>query len=160
MYGKLGHGNENGHSTPKRVEALVGLVVSQIACGSRHTAVVTSPEGNLYTWGDNEAGTTGIGSREGHQYTPKLLERLSGKRVVQLSACGFHTGCLCDAGHGGEMELYTFGEGSYKIYYFLAEESIKDYSTVTSAPNSVVEAEDTFFFQETKHVSQSSKGHT
>lgn len=50
MYGKLGHGNENGHSTPKRVEALVGLVVSMIACGSRHTAVVTSPEGNLYTW--------------------------------------------------------------------------------------------------------------
>ena len=48
--GKLGHGNENGHSTPKRVEALVGLVVSMIACGSRHTAVVTSPEGNLYTW--------------------------------------------------------------------------------------------------------------
>ena len=30
MYGKLGHGNEAGHSTPKRVEALVGLVVSQI----------------------------------------------------------------------------------------------------------------------------------
>ena len=119
MYGKLGHGNENGHSTPKRVEALVGLVVSQIACGSRHTAVVTSPEGNLYTWGDNEAGTTGIGSREGHKYTPKLLERLSGKRVVQLRACGFHTGCLCDAGHGGEMELYTFGEGRYIILLFL-----------------------------------------
>ncbi|CAB9507022.1 RCC1 and BTB domain-containing protein 2 [Seminavis robusta] len=113
MYGKLGHGNENGHSTPKRVEALVGLVVSMIACGSRHTAVVTSPEGNLYTWGDNEAGTTGIGSREGHQYSPKLLERLAGKRVVQLSACGFHTGCLTDSGNGGELELYTFGEGKF-----------------------------------------------
>ena len=61
--------------------------------------------------GDNEAGTTGIGSREGHQYTPKLLERLAGKRVVQLSACGFHTGCLTDSGNGGELELYTFGEG-------------------------------------------------
>mmetsp|Transcript_36127 Transcript_36127/g.73362 ORF Transcript_36127/g.73362 Transcript_36127/m.73362 type:complete len:178 (+) Transcript_36127:658-1191(+) len=42
MYGKLGHGNESGHSTPRRVEGLVGLTVSQIACGSRHTAVITS----------------------------------------------------------------------------------------------------------------------
>ncbi len=49
MYGKLGHGNEAGHSTPKRVEALVGLVVSQIACGSRHTAIITST-GAIYTW--------------------------------------------------------------------------------------------------------------
>jgi RCC1 and BTB domain-containing protein len=48
MYGKLGHGNETGHSTPRRVEALVGLVVIDIACGSRHTAVVTN-KGCLYT---------------------------------------------------------------------------------------------------------------
>jgi Regulator of chromosome condensation (RCC1) repeat len=42
MYGKLGHGNEQGAASPKRVDALVGLPVAQIACGSRHTAVVTS----------------------------------------------------------------------------------------------------------------------
>jgi len=107
MYGKLGHGNEAGHSTPKRVEGLVGLVVSQIACGSRHTAVVTS-NGELYTWGDKENGVAGHGDTDGHQYTPKLLERLSGKRVLQLSACGFHTGCLTATG-----ELYTWGEGKF-----------------------------------------------
>ena len=106
MYGKLGHGNESGHATPKRVEGLVGLVVSQIACGSRHTAVVTST-GALYTWGDKENGVAGHGDVEGHQYTPKLLERLAEKTVVQLSACGFHTGCLTDSG-----ELYTWGEGT------------------------------------------------
>eukprot|EP00339_Tiarina_fusa_P026374 CAMPEP_0117080634 /NCGR_PEP_ID=MMETSP0472-20121206/56880_1 /TAXON_ID=693140 ORGANISM="Tiarina fusus, Strain LIS" /NCGR_SAMPLE_ID=MMETSP0472 /ASSEMBLY_ACC=CAM_ASM_000603 /LENGTH=577 /DNA_ID=CAMNT_0004808331 /DNA_START=392 /DNA_END=2125 /DNA_ORIENTATION=+ len=107
MYGKLGHGNEAGHSTPKRVESLVGLVVSQIACGSRHTAIITST-GALYTWGDKENGVAGHGDIEGHQYTPKLLERLAGKRIVQLSACGFHTGCLTEAG-----ELYTWGEGKF-----------------------------------------------
>lgn len=53
MYGKLGHGNELGHSTPKRVEALAGLPVSQIACGSRHTVAVVS-NGALYSWGDKE----------------------------------------------------------------------------------------------------------
>eukprot|EP00934_Nitzschia_sp_Nitz4_P006496 Nitzschia sp. Nitz4//scaffold145_size56662//25408//27333//NITZ4_006557-RA/size56662-snap-gene-0.86-mRNA-1//1//CDS//3329536577//6486//frame0 len=107
MYGKLGHGNEAGHSTPKRVESLVGLVVSQIACGSRHTGIITST-GALYTWGDKENGVAGHGDTEGHQYTPKLLEKLAGKRVVQLSACGFHTGCLTEDG-----ELYTWGEGKF-----------------------------------------------
>mmetsp|Transcript_29055 Transcript_29055/g.41088 ORF Transcript_29055/g.41088 Transcript_29055/m.41088 type:complete len:593 (-) Transcript_29055:1722-3500(-) len=107
MYGKLGHGSESGHSTPKRVEDLAGLVVSQIACGSRHTAVITST-GALYTWGDKENGVAGHGDVEGHQYTPKLLDRLCGKRIVQLSACGFHTGCLTDTG-----ELYTWGEGKF-----------------------------------------------
>jgi len=107
MYGKLGHGNESGHSTPKRVESLVGLCVKSIACGSRHTAVITS-NGALYTWGDKENGVAGHGDTEGHQYTPKLLERLAGKKVVQLSACGFHTGCLTDNG-----EIYTWGEGKF-----------------------------------------------
>lgn len=107
MYGKLGHGNEAGHSTPKRVEGLAGIQVSQIACGSRHTAVVTS-SGELYTWGDKENGVAGHGDTDGHQYTPKYLEKLAGRRVVQLSACGFHTGCLTDSG-----ELYTWGEGKF-----------------------------------------------
>lgn len=53
MYGKLGHGNEAGASSPKRVEALVGLPVSQIACGSRHTAIITN-SGTVFTWGDKE----------------------------------------------------------------------------------------------------------
>lgn len=107
MYGKLGHGDEAGHSTPKRVEALVGLAVSQIACGSRHTAIITS-SGAIYTWGDKENGVAGHGDSEGHLYTPKLLERLAGKRVVQLSACGFHTSCLTADG-----ELYSWGEGKF-----------------------------------------------
>ena len=61
----------------------------------------------LFRWGDKENGVAGHGDTEGHQYTPKLLERLSGKKVVQLSACGFHTGCLTDMG-----EVYTWGEVS------------------------------------------------
>lgn len=74
---------------------------------SRHTAVLTST-GALYSWGDKENGVAGHGDVEGHQYTPKLLERLAGKTIVQLSACGFHTGCLTDQG-----ELFTWGEGMY-----------------------------------------------
>ena len=59
------------------------------------------------SWGDKENGVAGHGDTEGHQYTPKLLERLNGKKVVQLSACGFHTGCLTNT-----QEVYTWGEVS------------------------------------------------
>ena len=106
----VGHGNEAGCSQPKRVEGLAGLVVAQIACGSRHTAVVTS-QGALYSWGDKENGVSGHGEVEGHQYTPRLVERLAGKRIVQLSACGFHTGCLTDS-----LELYTWG-GAFSVVF-------------------------------------------
>ena len=34
QYGKLGHGNERGESSPKRVEALANIPVAHIACGS------------------------------------------------------------------------------------------------------------------------------
>lgn len=105
MYGKLGHGNEMGSSVPKRVEGLSGLSVAQIACGSRHT-VITTTAGATYSWGDNENGVAGHGAKEGHQCTPRLVERLVTKRVVQLSACGFHTACLTESD-----ELYTWGEG-------------------------------------------------
>lgn len=64
-----------------------------ICCPQRlHTVSSTN------RWGDKENGVAGHGDTEGHQYTPKLLERLSGKNVVQISACGFHTGCLTDLG--------------------------------------------------------------
>jgi len=35
MYGKLGHGTEAGWSIPKKVEALNGISIVQVACGSR-----------------------------------------------------------------------------------------------------------------------------
>jgi RCC1 and BTB domain-containing protein len=107
MYGKLGLGNEGGSSVPKRVEALGGVIVAQIACGSRHTVIVTST-GAAYSWGDMENGVAGHGAMDGHQCTPRLLERLATKRIVQVSACGFHTACLSDAD-----ELYTWGEGKF-----------------------------------------------
>ena len=109
MYGKLGHGNENGHSTPKRVEALLGVQVASVACGSRHTVIVTNL-GKVYSWGDRENGVAGHGEVEGHQhqYKPKLIEKLKSMCVVQISACGFHTGCLTEDG-----KVYTWGEGKF-----------------------------------------------
>jgi len=106
MYGKLGHGSESGCSTPHRVEGLSSVHVRSVACGSRHTVAVTST-GALYSWGDKENGVAGHENTEGHQYTPKLVETLQGKVVVQLSACGFHTGCITN-----DKNVYIWGEVS------------------------------------------------
>eukprot|EP00639_Heterosigma_akashiwo_P016685 CAMPEP_0206393448 /NCGR_PEP_ID=MMETSP0294-20121207/20727_1 /ASSEMBLY_ACC=CAM_ASM_000327 /TAXON_ID=39354 /ORGANISM="Heterosigma akashiwo, Strain CCMP2393" /LENGTH=253 /DNA_ID=CAMNT_0053847053 /DNA_START=168 /DNA_END=925 /DNA_ORIENTATION=- len=107
MYGKLGHGNEAGHSAPCRVEALAGVVVRQIACGSRHTAALAD-NGEVYTWGDKENGVVGHGETEGHQYLPRAVEALRDKPVKQVAACGFHTAVLTERG-----EAYTWGEGKF-----------------------------------------------
>ncbi|CAM9211439.1 unnamed protein product, partial [Choristocarpus tenellus] len=109
MYGKLGHGNESGHPRPCLVRHLVeeGAKVTQIACGSRHTVVLTSA-GQVYTWGDKENGVVGHTDSDGHQYVPRMLESLRGKLMKQVAACGFHTAALTDKG-----EVFTWGEGKF-----------------------------------------------
>jgi len=122
MYGKLGHGDEEGHATPRRVGGVLENVrVLAVACGSRHTSALTDC-GHLYSWGDQENGVAGheeedgeaavsagaAGAGEGHQYVPRVLGRLAGRRVTQVSACGFHTACLTDT-----YEVYTWGEGKF-----------------------------------------------
>lgn len=63
MYGKLGHGDESGCSLPRKVEAgLTGIHIVNVACGSRHTACLSS-DGKLYSWGDK--GVSGHGDIEG-----------------------------------------------------------------------------------------------
>lgn len=107
MYGKLGHGNESGHSQPCLVEALKNVFLTQIACGSRHT-IALSDAHEVYTWGDQENGVAGHGETEGHQYLPRLVAALRGKEAIQVAACGFHTAALTANGR-----VYTWGEGKF-----------------------------------------------
>ena len=107
MYGKLGHGSESGCSTPQKVEGLSSTHIKAVACGSRHTVAVSST-GALYSWGDKENGVAGHENTEGHQFTPKIVEKLKNKVVVQLSACGFHTGCITQ-----DKQVYIWGEGKF-----------------------------------------------
>ncbi|EQC36786.1 hypothetical protein SDRG_05620 [Saprolegnia diclina VS20] len=107
MYGKLGHGNESGHSVPYLVDTLSNHKVDQVACGSRHTVVLLENR-DVYTWGDKENGVSGHGDTDGHQYLPCAVDELKDKSIMQIAACGFHTAALSEEG-----ELYTFGEGKF-----------------------------------------------
>ena len=109
MYGKLGHNSENGLYRPKRVDVLIGIPIRSVACGSRHTIAVTKNTGTVYSWGDKENGVAGHGDREGHQYTPKIIESIGNEYVTNISACGFHSGCITRDGR-----VFTWGEGWFK----------------------------------------------
>jgi hypothetical protein len=104
-YGRLGHGDETSRSTPKLVDGLVGKKAKEVACGGRHTIVLTE-NGRVYSFGDGDSGQLGHCNFE-NQLTPTLINvPLERKCIVQL-ACGWaHSMALTSDGH-----LYTWGDG-------------------------------------------------
>ncbi|TVU51026.1 hypothetical protein EJB05_02429 [Eragrostis curvula] len=113
--GLLGYDTGGCHWLPKRVSgALEGLQVLSVACGSWHSALITS-SGKLYTFGDGTFGVLGHGNRESVAY-PKEVEALNGYRTVKV-ACGvWHSAAIVEAtGQTGmnmvSKKLYTWGDG-------------------------------------------------
>eukprot|EP00339_Tiarina_fusa_P029903 CAMPEP_0117064840 /NCGR_PEP_ID=MMETSP0472-20121206/45304_1 /TAXON_ID=693140 ORGANISM="Tiarina fusus, Strain LIS" /NCGR_SAMPLE_ID=MMETSP0472 /ASSEMBLY_ACC=CAM_ASM_000603 /LENGTH=102 /DNA_ID=CAMNT_0004785179 /DNA_START=416 /DNA_END=724 /DNA_ORIENTATION=- len=53
--GQLGLGDTSDQDEPTYVDALRGVGVRQIACGSGHTVVLTT-DGEVYTWGRGDDG--------------------------------------------------------------------------------------------------------
>lgn len=106
--GKLGHGNRLTLEKPKLIESLRTKRVRDIACGSSHSAAITS-SGELYTWGLGEYGRLGHGDNC-TQLKPKLVATLQGHRVVQV-ACGSRdaqTLCLTEEGL-----VFSWGDGDF-----------------------------------------------
>jgi len=106
--GKLGHGDEEFHEKPKRVEALAGTIkMKKVVCGTNQT-IALAASGEVYGWGSNEDGAEATGHfvTEGSILSPKLIEELSNKQIVDISAYDAHTIALSEDGR-----LFTWGDG-------------------------------------------------
>lgn len=92
------------HAVPQRL-SLGGPRVVQVACGSRHTLLL-SEAGYVYASGANETGQLGVRVPGGKTYTPVYIA--SGAR--QVSACEDHSAALIVA-RGAPPQLFAWGHG-------------------------------------------------
>jgi alpha-tubulin suppressor-like RCC1 family protein len=105
--GQLGLGDTNDQDEPTYVDALRGVSVHQIACGSGHTVVLTGAgdAGQVFTWGRGDDGRLGHGDT-GWKYVPKITQALAGHLVVQVTCGSYHTAAVTETG-----DLFSWGGG-------------------------------------------------
>lgn len=117
--GQLGHCSiQSGDKEllPRRVVALDGVFVRDIACGGVHTCAVTK-KGALYAWGGSRVGQLGLGPQtgffsfasNGSEMMLRNLPVLVIPNGVQLVACG-HSHVLISTRDG---RIYGWGYNSY-----------------------------------------------
>ncbi|GBG84816.1 hypothetical protein CBR_g39192 [Chara braunii] len=98
--GALGHGNSMNQGLPKRVSALRGISICQVAAGWNHTAFVAEA-GDLFTCGDGSYGQLGLSDYSQRKY-PARVDGLSNVHVIAV-ACGLrHTIVLAEREAGGD----------------------------------------------------------
>jgi RCC1 and BTB domain-containing protein len=98
-YGQLGLGHARNVKVPNLVKISIGdsdEKVVDVCCGYYHTVAITE-KGKLITWGRNDYGQLGIGSKD-HKSTPQYVPLpLSSK--IKRSSCGcYHTLILLSNG--------------------------------------------------------------
>uniref|UniRef100_A0A4W3J8I3 HECT-type E3 ubiquitin transferase n=1 Tax=Callorhinchus milii TaxID=7868 RepID=A0A4W3J8I3_CALMI len=109
-YGRLGLGDSNNQSAPKKLTFEPHRSIRKISSSKGsdgHTLAVTT-EGDVFSWGDGDYGKLGHGNSATQKY-PKLIQGpLLGKIVVCVSAGYRHSAAVTSDG-----ELYTWGEGDF-----------------------------------------------
>ncbi|XP_020259682.1 uncharacterized protein LOC109836225 [Asparagus officinalis] len=93
---------------PRPLESNVVLDVQQIACGSRHAALVTR-QGEVFTWGEESGGRLGNGN-DADVSRPHLVDTVTVCNVETVACGEYHTCAISSAG-----DLFTWGDGTYKI---------------------------------------------
>lgn len=117
--GQLGHCSlqyGDKELIPRRVVALDGVMIEDVACGGAHTCARTI-EGVLYAWGGGQAGQIGLGPHNGHfSCVSNSSEMLFRNIPVLIIPSGVH---LVTCGHSHTLvymrdgRIYGWGYNNY-----------------------------------------------
>ncbi|GFS15828.1 E3 ubiquitin-protein ligase HERC2, partial [Elysia marginata] len=102
-YGKLGRGGSDGCKVPMKVEALQGLGVVKVECGSQFSVALTDT-GVVYTWGKGDYHRLGHGTDD-HVRRPRRVNALQGKKVIDVACGSLHCVACTETG-----EVFTWGD--------------------------------------------------
>jgi alpha-tubulin suppressor-like RCC1 family protein len=117
-YGQLGHGlvpdlnkvstvrNADSKMEPKIILSLQQVLVSHLALGAYHTAVITET-GDIFTCGRGDMGQLGLGSYK-DSASMTIVDELSEIEVTDVS-CGAEHTIVCTA----DGKVYGFGSNRY-----------------------------------------------
>jgi alpha-tubulin suppressor-like RCC1 family protein len=101
-FGQLGIGNTQNQQIPVKVHGILAeKKILQVSAGGSHTCALTTD--GLYCFGYNVNGQLGIGNTQNQQIPVKVQGVLAEKKILQVSAGGYHTCALTTDG------LYCFG---------------------------------------------------
>ena len=100
------HGNFKLRLVPQEVEALKGKEIVEVCDNAFGHGLVVTQSGEVYSWGMTGFGRLGHGPlfRVQKVPTPKRIEALVGKRVVEVSSAGAFSVALTASG-----EVYSWG---------------------------------------------------
>ncbi|KAL5252247.1 hypothetical protein ACHWQZ_G015137 [Mnemiopsis leidyi] len=102
--GKLGHGDTARVFRPKVIEALSGVVVTKLTCGSQFSMALTAIA-QVYTWGSGPC--LGQGTPDATELTPRIVEELLNHRIIDISAGDSHALALTH-----DSTVYAWGNNS------------------------------------------------
>ncbi|XP_024032757.1 ultraviolet-B receptor UVR8-like, partial [Morus notabilis] len=108
-FGQLGHGDYKSHCSPVKVAYFVDNHVEQIACGMRHSLVLSKGRSGdrVYAFGSGKRGQLGISKDKINKVNlPEVTCGLEGTKIASIAANGDHSAALSADGH-----LYTWGRG-------------------------------------------------
>ena len=109
--GQLGHGDILERKEPAIIEALAGVAMTMVACGSWHSLAL-SIYGDVYSWGWNEHGQLGHSAGPQAPSTiplPTLIENPDNSVNFAAISCGArHSAAVTE-----DRQLYTWGWNEY-----------------------------------------------
>mmetsp|Transcript_5279 Transcript_5279/g.17018 ORF Transcript_5279/g.17018 Transcript_5279/m.17018 type:complete len:388 (+) Transcript_5279:129-1292(+) len=106
--GRLGHGNDEHFSTPRRIEALAGRHVHAVAAGYESSLALTS-DGVVLSWGRGALGQLGHGGnpQPRSEPLPRVIDALRGTPIASVTAGNKRSLALSRSGG-----VYSWGDGA------------------------------------------------